>query len=194
MRLTPDPRLTSKADAAIDFVLAQEGGFVDHPSDPGGATNRGVSLRAVRNLDADGRAGFDFDLDADGDVDADDIKLIDELRARAFYRARYWNACRCDEIPWPLSLVVFDAAVNQGVSSAIAGLQRTVRATVDGRIGSKTLAAARVAMEGDADGTLRRAVVLRLDRYRALPTAPDFFRGWADRMLLLHVEALKEAV
>jgi lysozyme family protein len=180
------------APAAIDFVLAQEGGFVDNPADPGGATNRGVSLRAVRNLDADGHAGLDFDLDVDGDVDAADIKLIDEPRARAFYRSRYWNPCRCDDIPWPLSLIVFDAAVNQGVISAVAGLQRTVGTKVDGHVGPNTITAARAAMQTEPDATIRRAVVLRLDRYRGLANAPDFFRGWADRMLQLHVECLKE--
>src|SRR3990172_6283331 len=155
-------------DRALAFVLESEGGFVDDLADPGGATKHGVSLRAVRHLDADGVAGLDFDLDLDGDVDADDIRLITLAQAEEFYRVHYWTPARCDVLPWPVSLVAFDAAVNQGVSTAARVLQRAVGADVDGVIGPKTLARLAAAAPSSV---ARSMIVGRLDRYRQLPTA-----------------------
>src|SRR5687768_16343556 len=73
-----------------------EGGFVDDPSDPGGPTNEGVSLRAVVGLDDDGDGNLDFDLDKDGDVDIADIRLVSKFpdQRDAFYRRRYYDPLR----------------------------------------------------------------------------------------------------
>ena len=175
-------------DRALKFLLSDriEGGFVDDPNDLGGPTNRGVSLRAIRQLDADGFAGLDFDLDLDGDVDVDDVRLITVEKATEFYEVHYWQAARCPELPWPVSLVVFDCAVNQGVGTSARVLQRAVGVDVDGVIGPKTLAALLTKGSGDV---VREMIVGRLDMYRQIPTAAQFFRGWAGRMLDLLLEA-----
>src|SRR5581483_11873606 len=105
----PDP-----FQAAVDFVLAAEGGIVDDPSDPGGLTRFGISQRAYPNLD---------------------IRRLTLADAKALYRKDYWDACSCDKLPPGIAFVVFDAAVNQGVSASIRMLQRAVSVKEDGVIG-----------------------------------------------------------
>jgi lysozyme family protein len=81
-------------DAAFLLVVAAEGGekVTDDPRDPGGLTKWGICQRSYPDLD---------------------IRALTESDAREIYRRDYWDACKCDELPWPLSLYVFDAAINQ---------------------------------------------------------------------------------
>jgi len=186
---------------AVGFVLRAsiEGGYSNNPRDRGGPTNRGISLRAVRQLDADKRLPAflraELDIDADGDIDGDDVPGWTRETALKFYRLFYWDAIHGDLLPWPLALIVFDAAVNQGVDSAVRQLQQLCRIPEDGIVGSVTIAeAARLAGADDAqhEWAARRLIVARLARYRTLADADVFFDGWAGRMLDLYVEVLKE--
>jgi len=106
---------------AIDFVLSYEGGFVDNPADPGGATNWGISARSYPKLD---------------------IKNLTKEEAQEIYRCDYWNAVHGDELPGPLAMVAFDAAVNQGAGTAKRMLQVALDVTTDGIIGPRTIKAA----------------------------------------------------
>lgn len=146
---------------AFDVLLGHEGGFSDHPSDPGGATRWGVTERVAR---ADGYTG--------------DMREYPRDSARAVYRRLYWDAVQADQLPGPLRFHVFDAAVNSGVKQATLWLQRTVGAQPDGVIGAKTIAAAR----GADAGAPARYSGHRLAFMADLPTWPAFGRGWSRRI------------
>jgi lysozyme family protein len=190
----------STLDAALRWLFRAEGGFVNNPKDPGGATNLGMSLRAVSRLDADGHLAPHLrellDVDDDGDIDVEDVKQWTPEIATEFYRRFYWDAARCDELPWPLSLAVFDSCVLEGKVVAVHHLQQAIGLAgpqLDGILGPKTLQTAALVMSAVPDHTLRELIVLRLERLSGLHNAPTFFRGWAARMLDLYVEVLKEA-
>lgn len=128
---------------AIDIVLAHEGGFVDHPDDPGGATNLGISLRFIR---ANYRVA-EFDVDGDGDLDADDMRELSRDKAIEIYRVQFWNRYRYGEIgDLSVAIKLFDLCVNMGPRQAHKLIQRACRAngwtlTEDGLIGPNTLRA-----------------------------------------------------
>ena len=149
-------------DRAFTRLLGHEGGFVDHPSDPGGATRWGVTERVAR---ANGYAGH--------------MRDFPEVAARHIYRREYWQAVRADELPPALRYAVFDAAVNSGVRQSVLWLQRAIGAHEDGRIGPQTLTMARAA---HPDFVLRRLLAQRLRFMTDLPTWPAFGRGWARRV------------
>ena len=92
-------------------VLKHEGGFVNHPRDPGGATNRGITHITL----ADWRGG---------PVTAEDVRTMSEAEAREIYRSKYWNAIQGDNLPAGVDLAVFDLAVNSGVGRAARMLQQ----------------------------------------------------------------------
>lgn len=182
-------------DIALEFVLAREGGYVDDPADPGGATYAGVSLRAVVGL-RDENGKLEFDLDADGDVDAADIKRLealhragDDVKLSAFYKRRYWAVAGCDQLPHPMSMALFDAAVNHGPKAAVTMLQRAVGAKPDGAMGPET---ARKAMV-DPLRALHGMLLERTSLYYKLATErgmAKFFRGWMARLFALQFESL----
>lgn len=159
-------------DRCLALVLAHEGGFVDHPRDPGGATNLGIT-RAVL---AEWRGA---------EVTADDVRALTEAEAREIYLARYWNVIRGDQLPPGLDLAVFDFAVNSGPRRAARALQRVLNVEQDGVIGRVTLSAARAADRAEAIDALCE---LRLAFLRGLDTWSTFGRGWQRR-----VEAVRSA-
>jgi lysozyme family protein len=116
-------------DRAIEVVLKHEGGYVDHPSDPGGATNYGVSLRFLKAEIADGRLDAEiYDYDDDRDIDADDIKALTRDDAIAAYRARFWDPHGWDRFHDIIAIKAFDLSVNMGPRQAIKLLQRACKA------------------------------------------------------------------
>lgn len=167
----------------VAIVLKHEGGFVDHPDDPGGATNHGVSLRYARSQ------GSMFDLDRDGDVDRADILLVTPAKAAMVYRRWFWADVRGDELPAGLDLAVFDFAVNSGAGRAIRSLQRAVGAQPDGFIGPATMGAVRMAMP-NRPAVIEAVCNDRLDFLRGLRTWPVFGRGWGRRVEDIRARAL----
>lgn len=134
---------------AFAKLLKEEGGFVDHPHDRGGATNHGISLRFLKvegklDLDEDGIA--DFDLDMDGDIDGRDIRELTIGDAKYLYHRCFWRVLDCDILPMPIGEMVFDQAVNGGAVAAVKTLQRAINypgmpaIAVDGVIGQQTYA------------------------------------------------------
>lgn len=129
----------SRFDLAIPVVLAHEGGWANHPADPGGATKYGISLRFLR---AQG-----LDMDGDGDVDADDVRGLTPTQAADLYRERFWDAYRYDRIvDSQVAGKVLDVAVNLGPKRAHRLVQRALRecgerVEVDGVFGPKTVSA-----------------------------------------------------
>lgn len=186
-------------ERALKVLRTVEGGFVNDPRDNGGATNHGVSIREARRLDALGKLGAflkdALDVNDDGKIDEQDVPGWTWETACEFYRRFYWAPLRLDEIPFPVALVIFDSAVNEGPETAVKHFQAARGLTQDGVVGRATIAAAtRAAINGD---TLEAFLVdfagHRLDRYRKLDDAPTFFRGWANRVVLVSLDALKEA-
>lgn len=137
---------TTTFEYALAKTLHHEGGFVDDPDDPGGATYRGVSLRFLRSVGED--------IDGDGDVDYDDIIALrrsdPDVLAR-IYKDYFWVPSRCDDIVSELVAVkLFDMAVNMGQRRAVRITQQAVgNLAVDGMLGPKTLGAINEASSTD---------------------------------------------
>ena len=147
--------------------------FTDDPHDPGGPTNMGITLAVFAawrkvTLSGGNRARMIRDL-----------KRIDRATVQEIYRRRYWNVARCAELPAPLALMHFDAAVNHGPGAAIRILQEATGTRVDGKIGPDTRAAIARTPVVDA---LAAYAAIRERRYRALPHFWRFGRGWLRRV------------
>lgn len=186
-------------ERALKVLRTIEGGFVNDPRDNGGATNHGVSIRAVRKLDALGKlSGFlreQLDVNDDGVIDERDVPGWTWPMACEFYRRFYWAPLRLDEMPFPVALVIFDSAVNEGPETAVKHFQASQSIAADGVVGVATLAAAkRAAGSGESlEAFLVEFAGRRLDRYRVLDDAPTYFRGWANRTVLVTLDAMREA-
>jgi lysozyme family protein len=139
-------------------IVAREGGYVNDPDDPGGATNFGVTIHTMRALG--------LDLDGDGDVDPADVRLLSREQAVDIFIEHYFKRPRIALLPDPLHPTVFDMYVNAG-SNAVKILQRLLRdmgldIAVDGNIGPQTARAAHAALAQapthlvDAYGIARR--------------------------------------
>lgn len=178
----PTPKQPARFDVGLGWLVKAEGGFVNDPNDPGGATNLGVSLRAVKLRDADRDGALDFDLDNDGDVDEWDIRLVSLAKAGEFYRADYWNAAGCPQLPAGLDVAVLDSAVLQGPRTAVALLQLALKVTPDGLMGPRTAAAARSLPLAVA---LPRFQAERVVRMTIAPAWKHYARGWVKRLFQL---------
>lgn len=148
-------------DAAFQHVLKHEGGYVHHPSDPGGATNMGITEAVARRV---GYRGPMQDLPV-------------EL-AKRIYREDYWNAVRADQLPPAVRYAVFDAAVNSGVAQSVRWLQRALGVQDDGVLGPITLSTAN---QANPDALRARLVAQRLTFLTNLNTFGTFGRGWTRR-------------
>ena len=100
-------------------IVRREGGFVNDPDDPGGATKHGVTLGTLKRLG--------IDADGDRDVDVADVKALDAERAAAIYVRHYYREPGIDRLPEPLQASVFDMQVNAG-ANAVRILQRLMAA------------------------------------------------------------------
>src|SRR3981081_1194708 len=118
----------SSYDEALKRVLAHEGGYSNHPSDPGGPTNWGITIH-------DARAYWKED------APAAEVRGMPVAVAKDIYRSKYWDAMRCDDLPSGVEYAAFDYGVNSGIGRAARVLQRLVGADVDGEIGPETIAA-----------------------------------------------------
>jgi lysozyme family protein len=169
---------------AFGALIQHEGGYVNDPRDPGGATNHGVSLRFLRTT------GLVYDLNRDGRVDEKDIRLVSLEDARRIYRTQFWDAIRADELAPALALLVFDSAVHNGVGQATRWLQRAVGAREDGQLGPLTLAA----VHGTPDAAARFHAI-RVYETTRMAGWPTYSRGWAIRLCALPFQAaaLQEA-
>lgn len=162
---------------SLAVVLQHEGGFVQHPRDPGGATKYGITREALAR--ARGHP-----------VSSDDVRNLTEAETSAIYRRFYWDAVRAEELPRGLGLAVFDLAVNSGPARAARMLQTVLGIPADGIVGPQTLRAARTA---DAADVIRRLSRARLGFLSRLATWPVFGRGWRRRVLAVEQEALRLA-
>ena len=164
-------------ETALPFVLRWEGGFVDHPNDPGGRTNRGVTQRVYDDWRR--RQG----------LMPRDVKLIDDEEVQRIYETGYWFPPRCDLLARQLDLVHFDTAVNMGAGRAVRFLQRAVGTGIDGDFGPATCSAV---SRCDVAATIIQYCDTREAYYRELaerrPELSVFLKGWLNRLNALRHE------
>lgn len=175
----------ARFEQCVDVILRKEGGFVNDPRDPGGATNMGITLetlRSWRNRDRGTQGG-----QGAVEVSAEDVKNLQEDEAKEIYFVNYWNALRCQELPAGLDLTVFDFGVNAGVGRAARVLQKCVFVEADGQVGTITLGAIRNFAPADL---IRRFDEARMDFYRNLPGFATFGKGWENRVRSVETSAL----
>jgi len=152
-------------EQCMGWLLEHEGGYVNHPSDPGGETNFGVT-RAVYEQYA-GRQVMDGEMEG---LTHDDVYPI--------YRENYWNRVRGDDLPSGVDWSVFDWGVNSGTSRAAKALQRIAGVEQDGGIGPMTLQAV---LEVEPAEIVEQMHHMRDGFYRSLSTFDTFGRGWIRR-------------
>ena len=172
-------------EKAHAFTAKWEGGYVNHPSDPGGATNYGISLRYLQDIGED--------VNGDGKVDAHDIRALSPGQARAVYFRDFWGAPGIYRLPGVVAVVVYDGAVNMGAGRSIRQLQdscngfpgRGCNLALDGQIGPKTEYAVRNICRETPALLLATAVLeRRLAFYQGLARQSrfqPFLRGWKNR-------------
>ena len=158
-------------DIVLPHVLKHEGGFSDHPADPGGATMKGVTLSTYRTYRRNRH------------LTAEDLKKITDAEINDIYRRRYWDAVKGDALPSGVDYCVFDCAVNSGPGRAAKMLQEVVGTKPDGSIGPITLAAVRAACLSpeDTKSLITAYADKRLQFWQGLPTFTTFGRGWTRR-------------
>ena len=153
-------------EECLAHVLKNEGGFVNHPKDPGGATNLGTTKRTWEKW-------------VGHEVTVDDIKALTVADVAPLYKAEYWDKCKCDILPYGVDFSVFDAAINSGCGRAIKLLQKACGVVADGAIGPATLAA----VEQMSPRELATKICeLRLEFMQGLPTWETFGKGWGRRV------------
>ena len=149
-------------DEAFEALLRAEGGYSDHPADPGGATRFGVTQAVARS------EGYKGDMR--------EYPLSD---AKRVYRKRYWTALRLEEVPPSIRFDLFDAAVNSGTAQAIKWAQRILQIPDDGKVGPVTIQALNTV---NVNKFLAKYNAARLHFLTSLPGWANFGRGWARRI------------
>lgn len=158
-------------------IVAREGGYVNDPDDPGGATNHGVTIGTMR--------GLGLDLNGDGKVDAVDVRKLDATQAARIYVDHYFRRPRLDLLPQAVQASVFDMQVNAG-ANAVKLLQRLISrmghaCADDGIVGPRTQAAARAAAAAAPDHIADAYGIARRNYYYALADARPASRKYARR-------------
>ena len=164
-------------DKCLELLLKHEGNFVNHPQDPGGMTNLGVTARVWEEW-------------VGHKVDEKQMRALTPEMVAPLYKRKYWDACRADELVSGVDYCVFDVSVNSGPGRAIKFLQSCVGATPDGGFGSITLALTRKAEEAPAK-LIEAYCFIRLEFLKSLKTWPTFGKGWERRVNEVEAEALK---
>ncbi|MGR3557794.1 MAG: holin-associated N-acetylmuramidase [Paracoccus sp. (in: a-proteobacteria)] len=156
-------------------IVAREGGYVNDPDDPGGATNHGVTIGTMRQLG--------MDLNRDGRIDAADVKALTRAQAEQIFVLHYFREPRLSELPEKVQPSVFDMYVNAG-ANAVKILQRLVSrmgfpAQADGVVGPKTIAAVADAAEAAPDHLADAYGIARRNYYYALADQRPASRKYA---------------
>ena len=166
--------MLSNFPASLALILKSEGGFVNHRNDPGGMTNLGVTRNVWKEW-------------VKHEVDEAEMRSLTPELVAPLYKANYWDACKCDDLPLGVDYVVFDSAVNMGGGRAARLLQTVLGVTADGVIGRATIAAATAA---DPAELLEAFSQGKGEFYKSLSTFKTFGRGWLNRVA--HVQDVAE--
>ena len=169
--------MNNNFETCFALILAHEGGYVDHPRDPGGRTNLGVTQHVWEEWL--GRP-----------VSEKEMRALTPMMVKPLYKRKYWDACRADDLVAGVDYAVFDVAVNSGPGRAIKFLQSCVDVTVDGGFGPATLAAVKKAEENPTR-LIELYCAKRLEFLQSLRTFETFGKGWSRRVQEVKDKALK---
>lgn len=148
-------------DECLKMLLHHEGGYINHPSDPGGETNLGVTKKVYQEWG--------------GTKDMKDLTVED---VAPIYKKNYWDRCKCDDLESGVDWVVFDWAVNSGTGRSAKAIQKICGAAQDGAIGPKTLA---LIGTQNTQYVIEEFGKIRQDFYESLKTFDTFGKGWTRR-------------
>ena len=172
----------SNFNKCLEIVLHHEGGYVNHPKDPGGMTNMGVTKRVYEEW-----VGYSVSENTMQNLKEEDVAPI--------YKKNYWDRVKGDDLPEGLDLCIFDFAVNAGPGRAAKFLQKLIGVTQDGGIGPQTLGALQSAIGEDVRIQTREMIEkyqsMRQEYYESLSTFETFGRGWTRQVDEVTEEAEK---
>lgn len=155
----------------LKFVLKWEGGYSNHPADPGGATNMGIT-QSVYNAWRKSK-----------NLPPQNVKLITKSEIEQIYWEKYWQPLRCDELPKPLDLVVFDSGVNCGIGRAAKWLNQSLNLPAATKISNNTITTAK---KLNPIAIARKVLELREKHYKTIvganPKLKVFLKGWMNRL------------
>ena len=158
--------MSNKFSEALEVILHHEGGYVNHPKDPGGETNLGVTKRVYEDFGG-----------------TKDMKELTKEDVEPIYKKNYWDRVKGDDLPEGLDLCIFDFAVNAGPGRAAKFIQRLVKTTVDGGIGPNTLKCINDHVEEyGLSTTIDQYQSERHNYYQSLSTFETFGKGWTRRV------------
>lgn len=165
-------------ELSLKKVIEHEGGYVNHPADPGGMTNLGVTKRVWEEW-------------VGHPVDEKEMRSLTVDRVAPLYKRRYWDAIHGDQLPTGLDYCMFDTAINSGVGRASKFIQEMVGVAADGAIGNKTLLA--IGQFKDVKMLIDEYCDKRLDFLQKLKTWPVFGKGWSKRVADVRESATRMA-
>lgn len=168
--------MRSSFNKVMDHIFQWEGGYVDHPRDPGGATNMGITFGTLQE--------WRGEL-----ITKQDVQNLTREEAMDIYRSRYWNAVDGDWFPAGLDLVLMDGGVNSGPRASVRWLQRALGVTDDGILGPQTRAAVRASQS--LSGLIEKTLDERLKSVRQFRNYDTFGRGWENRIRSTRQGALR---
>jgi lysozyme family protein len=152
--------------AAMDALLKHEGGFINHPKDPGKMTNLGVTQAVWEEW-------------VGHPVGEQEMRALTPEKVALMYKQKYWDKIRGDDLPSGVDMAVFDCCVNSGPGRAAKMLQKVLGVTQDGAIGAQTLLKATTV---DSSKLIADYNAERLAFLQALPTWDTFGKGWGRRV------------
>jgi len=153
-------------DSAFALVLKHEGGYVNHPKDPGGMTNLGVTKKVWEEF-------------VGREVDEREMRALTPDVVKPLYKKNYWDKIKGDQLPSGVDYAAYDLAVNSGTGRAAKYLQQIAGVHADGVIGPKSMEAI---LSCDPVETVDAICDMRLDFLQRLPTWNTFGKGWGRRV------------
>ena len=169
--------MTKNFRDCLELVLKHEGGYVDHPKDPGGRTNLGVTQRVWEEW-------------IGHPATEKDMRELTPAIVAPMYEMRYWRTSYCEKLPRGLDLLVFSMAVNAGAGRSVKLLQDAIGVVADGVIGPNTMAKIN---EANVETLIDKFSEARTAFYKGLKLFPVFGRGWLARTESERLEALEMA-
>jgi lysozyme family protein len=152
-------------DHCLEMLLEHEGGFVNHPEDPGGITNLGVTKKVYEEW-------------VEREVSEQEMRDLTKEDVALIYKRNYWDRCKCNSLDSGVDFSIFDWAVNSGTGRAAKALQKIVGATADGAIGPATLS---LVSNHGPENLIEEIYHQRQMFYESLNTFDTFGRGWTRR-------------
>ncbi|MBQ0708191.1 MULTISPECIES: glycoside hydrolase family 108 protein [unclassified Ochrobactrum] len=166
--------MKSNFQKVMPYIFSEEGGYVNNPADPGGATNMGITIATLSAWEGHR-------------VSPEDVKNLTQATATKIYQAQFWNKIDGDSLPSGIDYAVFDFAVNSGPGRAAKMLQGILGVPEDGVIGAKTVAATN---QRSADEVINALCDARASWLKGLSTASTFGKGWLARVERVRARAL----